>query len=143
MRLADLEGGARKELVVDFLREEVARALGIAEPLAVDVEQGLFEMGMDSLMSVELKSRIERAVGSNLPSTLTFNYPNILALAGYVVTEVLPESSAAVAPASPARTAETNRDETSGETNRDETSHDDASEDELAAMLASRLAKLQ
>jgi myxalamid-type polyketide synthase MxaE and MxaD len=139
MRLAELEGESRRELVVDFLREEVARALGIAETLAVDVEQGLFEMGMDSLMSVELKTRIEIGVGANLPSTLTFNYPNIVALAGYVVTEVLPESTASHT------TSDTISDTTPAPDSASavEATGLDASEDELAAMLASRLAKLQ
>ncbi len=38
---------------------------------------GLFEMGMDSLMSVELRKRLERGAGRKLPATLTFNYPNV------------------------------------------------------------------
>ena len=42
---------------------------------------GLFDLGMDSLMSVELKRRLERGAGQPLPSTLTFNYPNVGALA--------------------------------------------------------------
>ncbi len=42
---------------------------------------------MDSLMSVEFKGQIEVAVGVDLPSTLTFNYPNIAALADYLVAE--------------------------------------------------------
>ena len=148
-RLAGVAGESRRELVIEFLRAEVARALGIVDPWSVDVEQGLFEMGMDSLMSVELKSRIEIAVGANLPSTLTFNYPSILALAGYVVTDVLPETAVDVQasdgphpaneiPASgerPLPTAESAAP-TPG-------SAEDLSEDDLAAMLASRLSKLQ
>lgn len=35
---------------------------------------------MDSLMSVELRRRLEHGIGQVLPSTLTFNYPNIDAL---------------------------------------------------------------
>jgi hypothetical protein len=39
---------------------------------------------MDSLMSVELRRRLERGIGQSLPSTLTFNYPNIAALATFI-----------------------------------------------------------
>ena len=45
-------------------------------------------MGMDSLMSVELGRRLERGVGRKLPSTLTFNYPNIGELAAFLDREV-------------------------------------------------------
>ena len=68
---------------------------------------GLFDLGMDSLMAVELKRRLERGVGQPLPSTLTFNYPNVGALAGFLETVLqaphpVTVSSAAVA-ADPAR----------------------------------------
>ena len=46
-------------------------------------------MGMDSLMSVELGRRLERGVGRSLPSTLTFNYPNVAALAEFLDREVV------------------------------------------------------
>ena len=48
----------------------------------------LLELGMDSLMSVELRKRLESGVGRALPSTLTFNYPNVAALAGYIDAEL-------------------------------------------------------
>jgi hypothetical protein len=85
-------------------------------------------MGMDSLMSVELKGRLESAVGTTLPSTLTFNYPNAGALAGFLVEEVL-----APGVGTPAR-------EDPGEAGTSPTADDeDLSEDELAERLAARL----
>jgi hypothetical protein len=41
-------------------------------------------------MSVELKRRLERGVGRPLPSTLTFNYPNVAAIAGFLERELAP-----------------------------------------------------
>jgi myxalamid-type polyketide synthase MxaE and MxaD len=133
LRIAAADVTARREVVVGFLRDEVAGALGVADPWTVDPDQGLFEMGMDSLMSVELKGRIEAAVDRNLPSTLTFNYPNVNALATYLLDEVLGEADAsspppAVPASTPPRAAEC--------------AGDDLSEDDLAAMLAARLAAL-
>ena len=139
LRLAGVGGEARRELVVDHLCEEVARALGIADARTVDVDLGLFEMGMDSLMSVELKNRLEIAVGAPLPSTLTFNYPTIVALAGFIVTDVLPEQAAAPA----GSVAVAGGRVTIGGPSSHPTLTDDLSEDDLAAMLAHRLAKLQ
>ena len=135
-KLVDADAVLRRQLVIDFLRDEVARALGIRHAHAVDTQQGLFEMGMDSLMSVELKARIEVAVGVDLPSTLTFNYPNIDALADYLTTEVLavPSEPAEETPPS----AELNALPPSSPA-----VDDDLTEDDLAALLTERLAKLQ
>ncbi len=127
----------RHDIVVDFLRDEVARTLGSRSALSIDISQGLFEMGMDSLMSVELKSRIGTAVGATLPSTLTFNYPTVEALAGYLTSEVL-----AVPEDLPPTIAEVGSDEPEDEPSSDgPVEGDDLSEDDLAAMLAARLAR--
>jgi hypothetical protein len=73
---------------------------------------------MDSLMSVELKRRLERGLGAPLPSTLAFNYPNIRALAGFVLTLLLREETAVQAPAA-----------------EPETTLDDIGDDEVARRL--------
>jgi hypothetical protein len=50
----------------------------------VSVKQNLFDLGMDSITSVELQSRLAAHLGRSLPLTLTFDYPNVRALARYV-----------------------------------------------------------
>jgi Phosphopantetheine attachment site len=50
---------------------------------------------MDSLMSVQLKGRLERAVGSVLPATLTFTYPTVRTLTDFIVNQVLNQQSKA------------------------------------------------
>jgi myxalamid-type polyketide synthase MxaE and MxaD len=143
-QLAATEPARRRDVVVGFLREEVARALGVTSPLMIDVEQGLFEMGMDSLMSVELKGRIEVAVGLELPSTLTFNYPNITALTDFLIDDALATLDGDVTiddgtgpEASPTVPAPLDAPD------QDDLDRDDLDEDDLEAMLAARLARLQ
>jgi hypothetical protein len=104
-------------------------------------------MGMDSLMSVDLKSRLEAATGLKLPTTLTFNYPTVSALVEYLQRELgskapplaAPEPIAESVPIAPVSAA------TNGAAppqlpiaDRD----DDLSEDELAALLAEKLAQI-
>jgi acyl transferase domain-containing protein/NADP-dependent 3-hydroxy acid dehydrogenase YdfG/acyl carrier protein len=104
-RLATCAPDLRGEVVLDAVRGEVAAVLGVGDAGAVAPDAGLFEMGMDSLMSVELKRRLERAAGRSLPSTLTFNYPNARALARFLERELSPAVEAAApapAPAPPA-----------------------------------------
>ena len=81
-------------------------------------------------MSVELKSRLEASVGQILPSTLTFNYPTIAALADFFDREVVPASELkASAPDAPGSVPPTEAAE--------------LSEDELAYLLAQKLSQLK
>jgi hypothetical protein len=83
-RLQNATGQTRKDVLDGFVRMQVAAVLDLApDDLPGDV--GLFELGMDSLMSVELKRNLETGVGRTLPSTLTFNYPNVDALTGFLL----------------------------------------------------------
>lgn len=93
-RLARAPDGARHELLVEFVRNAVAAVLAEDRSKSIPLELGLFEMGMDSLMSVELKRRLELGVGRSLPSTLTFNYPNVGALAAFLEHEIGPAHTA-------------------------------------------------
>jgi acyl transferase domain-containing protein/acyl carrier protein len=123
------------ERIVEYLTRLVARVLGMPANYPVDIETGLFEMGMDSLMSVELKSRIEAAVGMDLPTTLTFNYPTVTALADFLHKKLQ------AAPATTPVPSAVNVPETG--TTPITTDIDDLSEDDLAALLSDRLSKLQ
>jgi acyl transferase domain-containing protein/NADPH:quinone reductase-like Zn-dependent oxidoreductase/acyl carrier protein len=53
---------ARRPLVVDVLRDHLARILGTAAA-QVDIARPLSDMGLDSLMAVELATSLEREVG--------------------------------------------------------------------------------
>ena len=86
-RIAAAPPALRGEMLIEFVSREVAAVLGLDASQPVPIDKGLFDMGMDSLMSVELKRRLERGGGQTLPSTLTFNYPNVGALAGFLETQ--------------------------------------------------------
>jgi hypothetical protein len=83
--LRDASPEQGEQMLLDFVAGEVAIVLQTPPDAPPSHEAGLFEMGMDSLMSVELKRRLERGFGAPLPSTLTFNYPNIRALVGFLL----------------------------------------------------------
>jgi acyl carrier protein len=133
-RFAATPPARRRELVLDQVKDAVARILG-HDARAIDPEQGLFEMGMDSLMSVELKGRLEKAVDRALPSTLTFNYPSAAKLADYLTTEVLEPAL----PSAPPAPIEASAEASAAASGADE--DEDLSEDELANLLAERLRK--
>jgi myxalamid-type polyketide synthase MxaE and MxaD len=115
----------RPALLRMFIREEAALVLGLATE-EIDVRKGLFDLGMDSLMSVELKRRLEVGFAVSLPATLTFKYPTVTALAKFI-------DSLLAMPAMPQASAPT----------AVRALDDDMSEAELAALLAERLEQIR
>ncbi len=87
-RFAAAPADLRRSLLVDEVSREVVAVLALPTGTPVAPATGLFDLGMDSLMAVELKRRLERAIGHALPSTLTFNYPNVAALAAFLESEI-------------------------------------------------------
>ena len=69
----------RPAILKRFLRQQAADVLGIAQADNLSEEAGFFEMGMDSLMSVELRNRIQAAIGNaaTVPTTFAFENANI------------------------------------------------------------------
>ena len=122
----------RTRLLVAHIREQVAAVIGSSSPDSIDENQGLFEMGMDSLMSVDLKTRLEASIGQSLPSTLTFNYPSVIELAGYLRERLSPTQAVTEQPPAAAQNSAEHQE-------NNESEIDDLSEDELAALLLKKL----
>ncbi|TRU27044.1 MAG: hypothetical protein EWV80_07460 [Microcystis aeruginosa Ma_QC_B_20070730_S2] len=51
----------------------VAEILAIPAREFTQVDQGFFELGMDSLMTVELRNRLAKDLGKSLAATITFS----------------------------------------------------------------------
>ncbi|HET7695304.1 MAG TPA: SDR family NAD(P)-dependent oxidoreductase [Vicinamibacterales bacterium] len=106
-----MPAGRRRSAVQAHVREQVVQVLGIGSSTAVDVTQGLRDLGMDSLMAVELRNRLQRSIGRALPSTLAFDCPTVEALTSYLVKDVLNLSQASAAVQEPAAPAPASFDE--------------------------------
>lgn len=76
----------RLRVLETCVSEHVARVLGIS-PTAVDAERALTEMGLDSLMAVELKSRMEHALGLTLPTVELLRGPSIRQLSQLLLVQ--------------------------------------------------------
>ena len=88
--LNGLFGAERVQALINLLAGLLARVLGSGDPAALDPDKGFFEMGMDSLTSVQLKTLLEQSVACALPSTLALEYPNLRVLAEHLAYELLP-----------------------------------------------------
>ncbi|WP_143675905.1 beta-ketoacyl reductase, partial [Streptomyces milbemycinicus] len=93
-RLAAQSPQARTGTLLALVRTHVAGALRYPAAESVDPEQPFKELGFDSLAAVEFRNRLRGAIGLTLPATLVFDYPTPTALAGYLVSQVLPAEPA-------------------------------------------------
>jgi acyl carrier protein len=86
-RLEGAEEGQRYEMLYRHVEEQVMKVLGLREGEWPEGGQGFFEMGMDSLTSLELKNRLQASLGYALPATIIFDAPNIEALTKFLARE--------------------------------------------------------
>ena len=98
--LQDLREAApsqRHGLLLAHVREQACKVLGIPPETGVDVQRGMMELGMDSLMAVELRNRLQLSLGQPLPATLMFENPTVAGLTDSLLNEVLFPRAAATA----------------------------------------------
>jgi acyl carrier protein len=87
--LQSLPDAQRMTPLTEAIRRQVAKILG-ASADDIGMDQGFFELGMDSLTSVELRNFLQSALGCQIPLTLTFDYPTIERLAEHLLNLVFP-----------------------------------------------------
>ncbi len=112
-RLRDASAEQREELLVSFLQGELQAVLRL--PSAPSPSVRFFDLGMDSLMAVELRNRLNRALSGQYtaPNTIVFDYPDTASLARHLAGE-LGEASGAAAqpePRAPQRRAATRQED--------------------------------
>jgi acyl carrier protein len=82
----------RHRLVQEYLHQQTARALRLA-PAELDDEQSIAELGLDSLMSVELKNGIERDLAVVIPMVTLLEGPSIVELTSQVLRKLMATSN--------------------------------------------------
>lgn len=94
--VAKVEHHDQPTLVKNYIRSIVADILK-SDTQSVD-ERNFFDMGMDSLMTVELRNRLQRAVGETheLSYTLIFDHSNVHKLTDYILNQILATKQATV-----------------------------------------------
>jgi phthiocerol/phenolphthiocerol synthesis type-I polyketide synthase C len=75
--------GGRRALLENHVAEQLAAVLRLT-PNQVDRGTRASAQGLDSLMGLALRNRLERSLGLRLKATLIWNYPTVTALAGYL-----------------------------------------------------------
>ncbi len=87
-RLAGVGPAEREQVVLQFVRAQVAAILGHSSPEGIHPERAFQGLGFDSLSAVELRNRLSQASGVRLPPTLVFDHPTSASVAQLLLSEM-------------------------------------------------------
>jgi acyl transferase domain-containing protein/SAM-dependent methyltransferase len=98
----------REELMNDYVRARVMDVLRLDTDRRPDQRHRLMDLGLDSLMAVQLRNLLESGLGlgRTLPATLIFDYPTIEAISTFLLQSVESNNAPGATKASAARKPE-------------------------------------
>ena len=88
-KIKNLPVEERVDALTRHVQTIVAELLGYDEGRLPDANGGFFQLGMDSLLAVDLKDRLVRSLGVSLAAPAVFSYPNARDLAVYLCEHCL------------------------------------------------------
>ncbi|MEE4109449.1 MAG: KR domain-containing protein, partial [Halieaceae bacterium] len=94
-RLGALAREERDVALAALVRAEVARALGFDDPARIDADANYFDMGLDSLMVVQLAGELETRLGVAVGAAV-YEHPSVSRLAA-ALSAALPEAQESAA----------------------------------------------
>ncbi len=87
-QLRGVPSAGPQDVLTSFLQQQVQAVLRLSSAPSPTI--GFFDLGMDSLMAVELRNRLNRAFAGQYTAsnTVVFDYPNIASLARHLAEEL-------------------------------------------------------
>jgi acyl carrier protein len=128
-------------VLLDFVIAEIRKAVGLPENHPVDERQPLQELGLDSLMAVELRNALSASVKLTLPATFAFDYTTAEAIARYLLGKLSVDVSSSPEPAAAQRASSEGAVRSSASASDDAIA--DMSDEEAARLLFQELAEIK
>jgi thioester reductase-like protein len=97
-QLKEAPADKHQELLITYLQSKVAKLLGLSTS-KLDTQQSLRDMGLDSLMAVELTNMIRAELQVELPIRALIEDPSIDSIAALLIEQLVPDTSKANAKA--------------------------------------------
>ncbi|MGR9053326.1 MAG: type I polyketide synthase, partial [Gammaproteobacteria bacterium] len=98
-KLEALPAAERGKALNEYLRSTLARVLGFDDARSIKERDRFFDMGLDSLLAVDMKTRLEKDLDIALSTTLVFDYPTLEALSAHLRATLADAVDAAAASA--------------------------------------------
>ncbi|EFL08613.1 modular polyketide synthase [Streptomyces sp. AA4] len=84
----------RRAAINEAVRARIADLLRFDDAGDISPQAKFMELGVDSLMAVEMKNALESAFRVSLPTSVVFDYPSVAVLAAFVDEQLVPETAA-------------------------------------------------
>ena len=123
-------------LLAASLRDTLSEVSGLGSNEPVAGSDNLFELGLDSLMAIDLRSRLETELGLSLPTTFVFDHPTLAAIEAELRAELFPS------PADPESSSSERPADTSSPTPKRITPIEHLEEEEAESLLLEQLQRL-
>jgi len=130
-RLKDTPASERRDVVIIFVRTQLAKVLGLQSGDALDIHTPFSSLGLDSLMAVEVRNALASALRRPISASLVFDHPTIDGLATRLLGEAGGDTAADVRRAAP--------DAQAGEVGALLSSLDQLSDEKVASLLAAMM----
>ncbi|HEU5076177.1 MAG TPA: beta-ketoacyl reductase, partial [Polyangiaceae bacterium] len=86
-QLREAAADRREDMLLAELRRQVAGVLRM-QASRIEPKTPFASLGLDSLMGLEIRNRLEASLGIRLPATLVWSYPNVHALSSYLLEKL-------------------------------------------------------
>ncbi len=87
-KLKQISAGDRRHHLMQHIQTEIADVLGYDSPDDIALTQPLADLGVDSLMAVELANQLEYNLGPTIPASFLFEHPTLEGLVNYLIEQM-------------------------------------------------------
>ena len=87
-QLKQIPAAERRTHLMAHIQAEIADVLGYSSPEEIALDQPLADLGVDSLMAVELANQLEYSLGPTIPASFLFEHPTLEGLVEYLIEQM-------------------------------------------------------